>query len=65
MRILIPHPTNLQKRFNSIISPIEPAAELAMRGSPTTTAKHWPREMATFIRMRSRMKPRPRAPYSP
>ena len=31
---------NLQNRFRSVISEIEPAAVLAMRGSPTTTAKH-------------------------
>ncbi len=37
----------------------------AIRGSPTTTARHWAREMATLIRLRSRMNPRPRDPYSP
>jgi hypothetical protein len=56
---------NLQNRLISIISSIEPAVALAMRGSATTTAKHFARDMATLIRLRSRMKASPRDPYSP
>jgi hypothetical protein len=36
----------------------EPAAEFAMRGSPTTIARHLAREIATLIRARSRIKRR-------
>lgn len=61
-----PHASaSLQKRLIRVISPMEPAAALAIRGSATTTARHWARETATLIRLRSKMKASPREPYSP
>ena len=39
---------SLQKTLRSIISSMELAAALAMRGSATTTAKHCAREIATW-----------------
>ena len=56
---------NLQNRLMSFISSMEPATALAMRGSATTTARHWARETATLILLRSKMKASPRDPYSP
>ncbi len=56
---------NLQYKFNSRMLSIELTRVLAMRGSATTMARHWARDMATLTRLRSRMKPRPREPYSP
>ena len=56
---------SLQYRFSSIISLIEPAAVLVIRGSPITIARHFAREIATLIRERSRMNFNPREPYSP
>src|SRR5690242_10910132 len=50
---------NLQNRLMSDISPNEPGGVAAIRGSATTIAKHWAREMATLTRLRSRMKPSP------
>lgn len=57
--------TSLQNRLTSIISSIEPAAALPMRGSATTTARHLARDNATLTRLRSRMKASPLDPYSP
>jgi hypothetical protein len=57
--------TSLQNRLISIISSIEPAAALPMRGSATTIARHLARDNATLTRLRSRMKASPRDPYSP
>jgi hypothetical protein len=62
---LAPIVASLQNRLSSFISSSEPAVALAMRGSATTTAKHCAREMATLIRLRSRMNASPREPYSP
>lgn len=56
---------NLQNKLMRIISSREPGAVPAMRGSATTTARHWAREMATFTRLRSRINASPRDPYSP
>jgi hypothetical protein len=56
---------SLQNRLISIISSIEPAAALPMRGSATTIARHFARDNATLTRLRSRMKASPRDPYSP
>jgi hypothetical protein len=56
---------SLQNKLMSVISSNEPGGVAAIRGSATTTAKHWAREMATLTRLRSRMKPSPREPYSP
>ena len=51
---------NLQNRLMSFISSMEPATALAMRGSATTTARHWARETATLSRLWSRIKAIPR-----
>jgi hypothetical protein len=57
--------TNLQNKFNSAISAREPAVVLAILESATTMAKHWAREIATLILFLSRIKLKPRDPYSP
>jgi hypothetical protein len=48
----------------SIISSREPGIELAIRGSATTTAKHWARDIMTLMRLRSNMNAKPRKSYS-